>query len=202
MPIGQNLDLQQAVSTLRGLSGESCWPAPQMTRQIPRPIFWGVPLTLELAVLVVCVGLRIPYRTVKYRICPITGSMRIEVTTVGYFYSEKRTVSALETWLTRREPDFEPKWETMSVEDCYLIVRSCGVGHAEDEIYELRPILDGIVEKLSEERISALIAVLRNRSRDESMRKSRQQMVESIAQEFFELEASERRQEAALKPGP
>lgn len=166
----------------------------------PRPIFWRICMMLSIAVLVLF-GSRNPWQKVKQQICPVTGSMRIEVTTLGYFKREERTVSALETWLKRREPGFEPKWQTMSVQDYYLVTRRCGVGHAEDEIYGLRLILDGIVEKLSEERISALVAVLRNSSRDESMRLKRQQMVESIAQEFFELEVSERRQKAAHEIG-
>jgi len=49
------------------------------------------------------------------------------------------------------------------------------------EVYQLRPILDLVVGELSDERIAALVAVLRQVSREEQ-----RQMIRSISDEVFE----------------
>ena len=130
-------------------------------------------------VLFLGVGPFIPYKEVKNWVCPISGSTKKEIRWFGYFGREERTVSGLELWLQRRELTFQPQWQFTSTQTYYVLACACGTGGT-PEIYQLRPILDGVVETLSDERIAGLVAVLRQGSRDEQ-----RQMIQSIADEYF-----------------
>jgi hypothetical protein len=88
-------------------------------------------------------------------------------------------VSALEIWLQLTEPGFKPTWQHVSTQTYFLLGRSCGVGER-PEIYFLSPLLDDVVPQLSDERIGALVAVLRHGSREEQ-----KQMIQGISDEVF-----------------
>jgi len=86
----------------------------------------------------------------------------------------------LEAWLRRKEPGFEPKWRPLSTQTYFVLGRSCGTAGT-PVIYHLRPILDLVVEKLSDDRIAGLVAVLRRGSRDKQ-----RQMIEKITNDVFD----------------
>jgi hypothetical protein len=88
----------------------------------------------------------------------------------------------LEHWLKRREPSFEPHWRHISTQTYYILGRACGTAGA-PEIYQLRGILDGVVEKFSDERIAGLVAVLRQGSRDEQ-----RQAIQKISDDYFKAQ--------------
>ena len=113
-------------------------------------ILWGVSTTVGLVLLFAFVGPFIPRKEVKNWICPVSGSTRTQITWFGNFRQEERTVTALEKWLSRREANFKPNWQHLSTQTYFLLGRSCGTGGT-PEIYPLRPILDGVMEKLSDE---------------------------------------------------
>lgn len=138
-------------------------------------------IALGLVLLVGVVGERFPYKRVDNAMCPVTGSMRREITWFGYFSHEERTVSALELWLRRREPSFQPQWQHISRQTYYVLSGACGTAGS-PEIYLLRPMMDGIVEKFSDERIADLVAILRHGSRDEQS-----QAIHKIADDYFEV---------------
>jgi hypothetical protein len=89
----------------------------------------------------------------------------------------------LEKWLKRREPGFEPNWQYLSTQTYFVLGRSCATAGT-PQVYQLIPILDRVVEKLSDERIADLVAVLRHGSRDEQ-----RHMIEKIVDEVFDTAA-------------
>ena len=85
-----------------------------------------------------------------------------------------------EQWLKRKESSFQPKWQHTSTQTYYVFGRACGIAGT-PEIYQLRPILDGVVEKFSDERIASLVAILREGSRDEQ-----KQAIRKISDDYFD----------------
>ena len=150
-----------------------------MTRTKKR-IVWIVSIAFGLVLLVGVVGPLIPYKRVANSVCPVSGSTRQEITWFGRFSHEERSVSALEQWLKRKEPSFQPQWRHTSTQTYYILGRACGTAGT-PEIYQLRPILDGVVEEFSDERIAGLVAVLRQGSRDEQ-----RQAIQKISDEYFD----------------
>jgi hypothetical protein len=151
-----------------------------MTPRTRKRIIWSVSIAVGLVSLLAVAGPLIPYKRVDNWVCSISGSTRSEITWFGRFSHEERTTSALEQWLKRREPSFEPQWWSTSTQTYYILARACATGGT-PEIYQLRPVLDGIVGKLSDERIAGLVAVLRQGSREEQ-----RQMIQSISDEYFD----------------
>ncbi len=109
----------------------------------------------------------------------MSGSTRQQTTWFWRFSHEERTVSALEQWLKRREPSFQPQWRHTSTQTYYVLGRACGTAGT-PEIYQLQPILDGVVEQFSEERIAGLVAILRQGSREEQ-----RQAIQRISDDYF-----------------
>jgi hypothetical protein len=142
-------------------------------------IVWGVSITVGLVLLFGFVGPLIPYKQVRNWICPVSGSTRTEITWLGHFSHEERTATALEKWLRRKEPGFEPNWQHFSTQTYFVLGRSCATAGT-PEIYQLSPILDRVVGKLSDKQIAALVAVLRVGSHDEQ-----QHMIEKVSDEVF-----------------
>ena len=122
----------------------------------------------------------ITYKTVDYYICPISGSTKTQVTWFGRFTRDERTTSALEQWLKRREPSFEPQWQRRSRNTFGVLSRGFACGNA-PEIYQLTTILDGVVKKFSDERIANLVAVLRQGTPEEQ-----RQEIERISDDYFD----------------
>src|SRR5262245_33325518 len=137
-----------------------------MTARTKQRIVWTISIAVGAVLLLGIVGPLIPYKKVHNWVCPVSGSTKRQITWFGHFSRDERTVSALEQWLERREPSFEPSWQHTSTQTYYVLGRACGTGGT-PEIYHLRPILDGVVSKFSDERIAALVTVLRQGSRDE-----------------------------------
>jgi hypothetical protein len=144
-----------------------------------RTVIWIISIALGVVLLLVFVGPGVPYKRVKNSVCSISGSTRREVTWFGRFRHEERTVSALEQWLKRREPSFQPQWRYISTQTYSILSRSCGVSDT-PEVYQLRPILDDVVERFSEERIAGLVEVLRHGSRDEQT-----EVIQGISDDYF-----------------
>jgi hypothetical protein len=150
-----------------------------MMIRIKRRIIWIASVALGLVLLVGLVGPLIPYKRVANSVCPVSGSTRQEITWFGRFSHEERTVSALEQWLKHREPTFQPQWRHTSTQTYYVLGRACGTAGA-PEICQLRPILGDVVEEFSDERIAALVAVLRQGSRDEQ-----REVIQRISDDYF-----------------
>jgi|SRR5580704_11552886 hypothetical protein len=150
-----------------------------MTPTVEKRIAWSIIITIGLILLLGFIGQFIAYKEVSYWICPITGSTRTKVTWFKYFSHEERTVSALEKWLKRRETTFEPNWQHLSTDTYFVLIRSFADAGT-PEIYQLRPILDQVVEDLSDARLAELVEVLRHGSRDEQ-----RQMIKNISDEVF-----------------
>ena len=150
-----------------------------MTTRTKKRIIWKGSIALGLVLLLGIAGPLIPYKRVANSVCPISGSTRREIIWFGRFSHEERTVSALEQWLNRKEPSFQPQWRSTSTQTYYLLGRGCGTGGT-PEIYQLRLILDGVVRKFSDERIAGLVAVLRHESRDDQ-----RQAIQRISDDYF-----------------
>ena len=150
-----------------------------MVMRTKKMIIGVVSMALGLMVLVGVVCPLIPCKRVVNLVCPVSGSSRQEITWFGGFSREERTVSALEQWLKRREPSFQPQWRHMSTQTYYILGRACGTSGA-PEIYALRSILDKVVAKFSDDRIAGLVAVLRQGSRDEQ-----RQAIQRISDDYF-----------------
>ncbi len=150
-----------------------------MTARTQKQILWSISITVG-AVLLLGVVAATPYKKVQIRVCPVSGSTKTRVTWFGYFSHDERTTSALEQWLKRREPFFEPQWRHLSTTRYYVLgcARACSPA---PEVYKLRPILDWLVTRFSDERIAELVTVLRQGSRDEQ-----RQRIESIWDEYFD----------------
>jgi hypothetical protein len=153
-----------------------------MIARSKKRIVWSVSIALALAVTLAVAGPWIPYKRVRNWVCPISGASRHDITWFRYFRHQERIVSGLEQWLKDREPSFEPQWQPISTQTYYVLGRACGTSGT-PPIYQLRPILHDMVEKLSDERIAALVTVLRRGSRDGQRR-----MIQSISDEYFNLE--------------
>ena len=151
-----------------------------MTTSTKRRIVWNASIALGLALLLSVAGPLIPYKKVDTWVCPVSGSTKRQVTWFGYVNHDERTTSALEEWLARREPSFAPQWQHTSTTTYYFLGRGYACGRV-PEIYELRPILGGVVGKFSDERISGLITVLRQGSQDEQRRAIRR-----ISDDYFD----------------
>jgi hypothetical protein len=150
-----------------------------MTAPTKKQIVWSISIVLGAVVLLGVLGPVIAYCTMDTLVCPISGSTKTETTWFGYFRHDERTTSALEQWIERREPAFEPQWLNISTTTYYVLGSSHACGRA-PEIYQLRQILDGVVGKCSDERISGLVAVLRQGSQDEQ-----RQEVQRISDDYF-----------------
>ena len=150
-----------------------------MASSTKKRLVWGISITVGLVLLFGFVGPFVPYKQVGNWICPLSGSTRTENTWFGYFSNEKRTATALEKWLKRKEPGFEPNWQHLSTQTYFLLGWSCAAAGT-PEIHRLNPILDRVVEQLSDEQIAALVAVLRGGSHDEQ-----QHLITKISGEVF-----------------
>lgn len=151
-----------------------------MTTRTKKRIVWSVSIALGLALLLALVGPLIPYKKVDNWVCPVSGSTKRNVTWFIYFSQDERTTSALEQWLERREPSFEPQWRHISTTTYYVLARSYVCGET-PEVLQMRPILDGVVSKFSDERIAGLITVLRQGSHDEQ-----RQAIKRISDDYFD----------------
>lgn len=164
----------------RGFAASLTLSVSLMTTRTKKRIVWSTSIALGLVLLLVIVGPLIPYKKVDNWICPVSGSTKSQVTWFGYFSDDQRTSSALEQWLERREPTFEPQWQHTSTTTYYFLGRGYACARA-PQIYQLRPILDGMVSKFSDERISGLVAVLRQGSQDEQ-----RQAIRRISDDYFD----------------
>jgi len=135
---------------------------------------------MGLVLLLGFAGPLIPYKKVANSVCPISGSTRTETKWFGYFNQEKRTATALETWLKKREPGFEPRWRHRSTQVYYVLGRSCGTSGS-PVICALEPILDRVVQNSSEAELTSLVAVLRSGTREEQWK-----MIQDMADKEFE----------------
>jgi hypothetical protein len=151
-----------------------------MTIRTKKRIVWSVSIALGLVLLLAGVGPLIRYKKVDDWVCPVSGSTKRQVTWFGYFSHDESTTSALEQWHERREPSFEPQWRHTSTTTYYVLGRGYACGET-PEIYQLRPILDGVVGKFSDERIAGLITVLRRGSHDEQ-----RQAIQRISDDYFD----------------
>ena len=129
-------------------------------------IIWSISISVGAFLFLVFAGPFIEYKEVSNWACPVSGSTRREIKWLGCFSHEERTTSALEKWLAQKEPGFQPKWEHLSTQNYFVVGWSCATSGT-PEIYHLLPLLDSVVEKLGDERIGELVAVLRRGSRDE-----------------------------------
>jgi hypothetical protein len=150
-----------------------------MTAYARKRFNWVTATAVGLVLLLGIGGQLTPYKRVENWMCPVSGSARRQTTWFGCFRREERTVTALELWLKRREPSFEPQWRSTSTQTYRVLSHSCGTGGA-PEICQLRPILDDIVSSSSDERIAELVAVLRGGSRQ-----AKQQAIKRIADDYF-----------------
>lgn len=149
-----------------------------MPSRVKKPILWSTSIAVGLVLLLMFVGPAIEYKQVDIWICPVTGSTKIQVTWFGHFSHDKRTTTALEQWLKRKEPSFEPQWQHTSTDTYYIFAASYLCGET-PVISRLTPILDGVVSKFSDERIAGLVEVLRHGSRDEQI-----EAVQRISDEY------------------
>ena len=150
-----------------------------MPTRTKKRIVWSVSIALGFVLSLPVAGPLIPYKKVDNWVCPISSSTKSRVTWFGYVSHDERTTSALEQWLDRREPSFEPQWQHTSTTTYYILGRGYACGRA-PEIYQLRQILDGVVSKFSDERIAGLVTILRQGSHDEQ-----RQAIRGISDEYF-----------------
>ena len=150
-----------------------------MTAHAKKRIVWSISITVGVVLLLGIVGPLVPYKKVDVWVCPVSGSTKRQDTWFGYLRHDERTISALEQWLKPREPSFESQWRHISTTTYYLLARGYACGET-PEVYQLRPILDGVVSRFSDERIAGLITVLRQGSRDEQ-----RQAVRRISDDYF-----------------
>jgi hypothetical protein len=151
-----------------------------MTTRSKKRIVWSVFIALGLVLLLAVVGPLIPYKKVDNWVCPVSGSTKRQVTWFGYFSHDERTSSSLKRWLERKEPTFEPQWRHTSTTTYYVLARGYACGEI-PEVYQLRPILDDVVSKFSDERIAGLVTILRQGSHDEQKR-----AIQRIADDYFD----------------
>jgi len=151
-----------------------------MTAHTKKRIVWSISIAVGVVVLLGIIGPLIPYKKVDNWVCPVSGSTKRQVTWFGYFSHDERTTSALEQWLERSEPSFEPQWRHISTTTYYVLARGYACGET-PEVYQLRPILDGVVAKFSDERIASLVTVLRQGSRDEQ-----RSALQRISDDYFD----------------
>jgi formate dehydrogenase maturation protein FdhE len=151
-----------------------------LTSRTRKRIVWSAAIIAGLILLLGFLGPLISYKEIRNSICPVCGSTRSEIIWFGHFKQEKRTITALESWLKRREPGFEPAWQHLSTQTYFILGRSCGTAGT-PVIHQLRPILDEVVDKSSDDKLAALVAVLRHGSRDEQRK-----MIQNISDEVFE----------------
>ena len=151
-----------------------------MTARAKKQIVWSISIAVAGVLLFGIVGPLIPYKKVDNWVCPVSGSTKRQITWFGYFSHDERTTSALEQWLERRELSFEPQWQHTSTTTYYVLARGYACGQT-PEVYQLRPILDGVVSKFSDERIAGLVAVLRQGSQDEQ-----RQAIQRISDDYFD----------------
>jgi hypothetical protein len=144
-----------------------------------RRTVWGAFIAIASLLLFGLLGPLIPRKQVSIWVCPITGSTRTEVVWFWHFRHEERTVTALETWLKRQEPGFEPNWQHLSTQTHFIAGTSFACAKA-PAIYQLCPFLDLVVGKLSDEQIAGFVTVLRHGSPEEQ-----RQIVQKIADEVF-----------------
>jgi hypothetical protein len=74
--------------------------------------------------------------------------------------------TALQNWISKREPQFEPKWLHLSTRSRSVLITTFGCSPA-PTVYHLRPILSLIVERLDERKIAKLVEVLRTGTKEE-----------------------------------
>jgi len=139
----------------------------------------GASIVIGLVLLLGFIGPILPYKEVRYWTCPVSGSTRTEIIWFGHFSDETRTVTALGNWLKHKEPGFEPSWQPLSTTTYFVLGRLYG-DMAAPAIYELNPIIDCVVESLTDDQIAGLVAVLRHGSREEQRR-----VIRETADEFF-----------------
>lgn len=136
-------------------------------------------ITLAFALLLPLVGGQIAYRKDEIWVCPVSAATRTRVTWFGIFDHEERETTALEQWIQSREPFFQPQWQHVSTTSYMLLGRSYACGKA-PEIYDLRPIIDEMMTRCSDEKIGGLIQILRQGSRDEQRQAIRKMVADSF----------------------
>jgi hypothetical protein len=183
-----------SVIAVAGDSGFRILDAPKMKASTKRRLIWGVSIVLGAYVLLGVVGPLIPYKQVDNWVCPLTGSTKIQVTWFGCFSHDERTTSALEQWLKRREPAFEPQWKHTSTTTHYVFARGHECGET-PEIYQLVSILDDVVGQFDDERIAGLVSVLRHGSRDEQ-----RQAIKMIWDDYLAKRRQKREQQYPASP--
>jgi hypothetical protein len=151
-----------------------------MTAPAKKRINWNVSIVVGALVLFAVVGPLIAYKKVDNWVCPISGSTRSQIAWFGHFSLHERNTSALEGWLKHREPSFEPMWQHTSTTTYYVLARGYACGST-PEIYQLRPILDDVVGKFSDERLAGLTTILRQGSREEQRLE-----IQRLANEYFD----------------
>jgi hypothetical protein len=151
-----------------------------MTTRTKKRVVWSISILIGAGLLLAVVGPLISFKRVDLWVCPISGSTKSQTSWFGKVAHEERTVSALEVWIRRSEPAFEPQWQHTSTMTYRFVGRGYACGRA-PEIYQLRPVLEEVVGKLADERIASLVAVLRSGSRDEQ-----REMIQSITDEVFD----------------
>jgi hypothetical protein len=123
----------------------------------------------------------VPYKIVTYSICPVTASIRTQTTWFGLFKRDTRTTNALDKWLERKESGFQPQWQRLSTDTYYALGGKSFACSPAPPAYELQPVvtLPGF-QKLSDDKIAALVAVLRRGTPSEQER-----MIETVGDEVF-----------------
>ena len=143
-----------------------------------KAVFIGL-LLLGMVLFYGILGPLIPYKTSKLSVCPVSGSTKTHVLWFGCIQRESQTTSALEHWLTRREPAFRPQWESLFTTTYYLAGRKYACGPA-PEIYLLIPFIEQIVSRSSDEQLASLVTVLRQGSREEQ-----RHMIKKLEDEYL-----------------
>jgi hypothetical protein len=149
-----------------------------MVSRTKKRLFWTTGIIVGAVVLLLVLGPSILYKERSNWICTVSGSTRTDITWFGFFKHEERTSSALEDWLRRKEPGFQPSWRQISTQKYYLMGSSCATAGT-PEVYSLTPVLQSEgFRKLSDERIASLVEVLRHGSAEQQ-----RQMISNITDE-------------------
>lgn len=144
---------------------------------------WRFLTVLGIVAIVVFAAPLVPVKTTTVWCCPVSGSTKRLTRWFGGFPREVRTTSALEVWLKKREPAFEPRFEFVSMKTDQLIGNSHGSAPA-PAIYGARPYLEFVIRWSGDEKIAGLVAVLRNGSNEE-----RRRAVSEIVDEAIDAES-------------
>ena len=121
-------------------------------------------------VLFVTVGVVFPHKITKSWVCPISGSTRTESSWIGLFHKHQRSYSALENWISERNPEFTVNWEYVATRKDYLFRKSVDL-RTIPEIVDLQLHLHLLVRALDEKIIEDLVVTLEKGSKSERKQK-------------------------------